>query len=257
VTANGSAVTLTWAPSTSSTGAIASYQISRNGVPLPSVAGTLLNYADAQVQPGVTYSYTVTAVDSTGSSSAPGTSNPITTPLLSTDFETGSLSGWRPVVGGVQPGTFAAQVTSTGGQSFMLENLPSSSTTMYAQGSFNIASQNTSTTLLGLRTPAMQIAQVYLSNIGQVELRNNFSGTNYVGTTTLLHGSWYQVTLGVNETLGRLQVWVGADLVLSQTGQSLGSVPMSNVQIGDDSIGRIYSWSVDDITVSTSSLPLG
>ena len=200
----GSAVALTWAPSVASTGVIASYQVSRNGIPLTTVAGTVTGLTDAQVQPGGTYSYSVTAVDSAGNTSAPGASNQVTVPLLTTGFESGSLSGWSPVVGGVSvqsqavhSGTFAAQVTSTGGQSFLLQNLPAASSTLYAQGWFDVASQSTSTTLLGLRTqatssaPAVQVADVYLSVNGQVKLRNNISATNYLGTQTLAPGTWH------------------------------------------------------------------
>jgi hypothetical protein len=269
-TATSSAVALTWSASISSTGVITSYQISRNGAPLASVAGSVCNFTDAQVQPGGTYSYTVTAVDSGGNTSASGISNSITVPLLTTGFEIGNLSGWSPVVGGVSvqsqavhSGAFASEVTSTGGQSFILQNLPSSSTTMYAQGWFNIASQTTSATLFGLRTqatsttPARQVAGVYLAANGQVKLRNNISGTNYAGTTTVQPGSWHEFTLGINESLGSLQVWVDGqpDPALSQTNQSLGTVPMSNVQIGDDSTGRTYTWFADDLTVSTSPPP--
>ena len=263
----GSAVALTWTPSIASTGVIASYQVSRNGIPLTTVAGTMTGLTDTQVQPGSTYSYSVTAVDSGGNTSAPGASNQVTVPLLTTGFESGSLGGWSPVVGGVSvqsqvvhSGAFAAHVTSTGGQSFLLQNLPSASATLYAQGWIEVASQSTSTTLLGLRTqatstaPAVQVAAVYLAANGQVKLRNNISGTNYLGTTTLAPGTWHQLTLGVNQSLGTLQVWVDGkpDAALSQINQTLGTVPMSNVQVGDDATGRTYSWFADDITVSTA-----
>ena len=42
----------------------------------------------------------------------------------------------------------------------------------------------------------------------------------------------------------------GTSTVLS--GQNLGSVPMSNFQMGDDSTGRTYNWYADDLIVSST-----
>ncbi|TMG60695.1 MAG: hypothetical protein E6H83_05245 [Chloroflexi bacterium] len=64
----------------------------------------------------------------------------------------------------------------------------------------------------------------------------------------------------MNESAGTLQVWLDGNPVQFSTssgwtavlsGQNLGSVPMSNVQLGDDSTSRIYTWYADDVTVST------
>jgi hypothetical protein len=73
-------VQLSWNASTESGGTIASYQIERNGEPLTSVSGSTASYIDMSVQPDATYTYTVTAVDGSGTDSAPGSSNQVTTP---------------------------------------------------------------------------------------------------------------------------------------------------------------------------------
>src|SRR6266550_6419937 len=71
------------------------------------------------------------------------------------------------------------------------------------------------------------------------------------------------VTFAVNESAGTLQVWLDGIPVQFSTsgnwtavlgGQNLGSVPMSNVQLGDDSTNRTYAWYADDITISTVPL---
>ena len=245
----------------------------RNGTPLTSVPGSATSYLDSSAQPGTAYTYAVTAVDQGGTTSQPGTSNTVTMPLLTTGFETGTLSGWSPVAGQVavqagvvHAGSYAAQLSSTGGQTFALQNLPGSSSTLYAQGWINVASQSTTMTLFGLRTQATgstsayQVAQVYLNSSGTIKVLNNVTKASYLGNTTVPPGGWHEVTFAVNETAGTMQVWLDGTAVQFSTstgwnsvvgGQNLGTVPMSNFQLGDDATGRVYSWYADDLTVST------
>jgi hypothetical protein len=272
-TISSTSVQLTWGASSEADGTIASYQITRNGTPLMSVSGSATSYLDSTAQPGTAYTYAVTAVDGSGTTSQPGTSNTVTTPLLTTGFEAGTLTGWSPVAGQVavqasvvHTGSYAAQLSSTGGQTFALQNLPGSSSTLYAQGWVEVASQSTAVTLFGLRTQATsstsayQVAQVYLNSSGTIKVLNNVTKASYVGNATLPPGGWHEVTFAVNETAGTMQVWLDMAPVQFGTstgwnpvvgGQNLGTVPMSNLQLGDDSTGRTYAWCVDDLTVST------
>jgi len=166
----------------------------------------------------------------------------------------------------VHTGSYAAQLSSTGGQTFALQNLPGSSSTLYAQGWVEVASQSTAVTLFGLRTQATsstsayQVAQVYLNSSGTIKVLNNVTKASYVGNATLPPGGWHEVTFAVNETAGTMQVWLDKAPVQFATstgwnpvvgGQNLGTVPMSNVQLGDDSTSRTYAWYVDDLAVST------
>ncbi len=266
-------VQLTWSASSEPGGTIASYEITRNGIPLASVPGSATSYLDPAAQPGTAYSYAVAAVDQSGTPSQPGSSDAVTTPFLTTGFETGALTGWNPVVGQiavqtstVHAGSDAAQLTSTGGQTFALQNLPGSSSTLYAQGWIYVASQSTAMTLLGLRTqttastPAYQVAQVYLNAAGVIKVLNNVTKASYLGSASVVPGGWHEVTFTVNQTAGTMQVWLDGNAVQFGTstgwtsvvsGQNLGTVPISNVQLGDDSTGRIYSWYADDLVVST------
>jgi len=270
---SATSVQLTWGASSETGGTITSYQVARNQAPLTSVAGSTTSYLDTTAQPGAVYTYAVTAVDGAGTASQPGTSNTVTTPLLSTGFESGGLAGWSPAVGQVvvqtsvvHTGSYAAGLSGSGGQAYALQNLPGSSPTLFAQGWVDLVSQSTAVTLLGLRTqatsssPAYQVAQVYLNASGTIKVLNNVTKASYLGNTTLTSGSWHQVTFAVNETAGTMQVWLDGTQVQFGTsagwsavvgGQNLGSVPMSNVQLGDDSTGRVYSWYADDLIVST------
>lgn len=260
---------LSWAPSTETGCWVNSYQINRNGSPIATVPAASTAYSDTMVQPGSADTYTVTATDACGTSSSPGSSDRVTAPLLATGFEAGTLSSWGPVTGGVtvqtgtvHAGTYAASVASSGGQSFAVQDLPSTSPVLYAQGWVNVASQSTSATLLGLRTQATQaalpyqVAQVYLLANGSVKVLNNVTRQSFVSTSSILPGAWRKVTFGVNETAGTLQVWLDGSRVSFNTpsgaitGQNLGTTPMGNVQIGDDATGRTYAWYADQVVVS-------
>ncbi len=263
---------LTWAASSEPGGSIAGYQITRNQTPVTAVPGSVTSYVDSALQPGTSYSFAVTAIDQSGVVSDPGISNLVTTPLMTTGFEGGTLGGWSPVVGQMtvqtavtHGGVYATGLTSSGGQTFALQNLPASSTTIYARAWVSVASQSTSVTLFGLRTQATptsgayQVAQVYLNAAGTIKVLNNVSKASYLGNTAITGGGWHVVTFAVNESAGTLQVWLDGIPVQFSTsgtwtavlgGQNLGSVPMSNVQVGDDSTNRTYAWYADDITIS-------
>jgi len=105
------------------------------------------------------------------------------------------------------------------------------------------------------------VAQVYLNASGTIKVLNNVTKASYLGNTALAPGGWHEVTFAVNETAGTMQVWLDGTAVQFGTptglssvvgGQNLGTVPMSNFQLGDDSTGRAYSWYADDLTVSTT-----
>ena len=271
---SATSVQLAWDHSSETGGTIASYQITRNGTLLTSVSGSTTSFLDSTAQPGTAYTYEVTAVNQGGTASPPGTSNTVATPLLTTGFESGTLAGWSPVTGQVatqtgvvHTGSYAAQLSSTGGQAFALQNLPGPSSAVYAQAWVNVTSQSTAMTLFGLRTqstpgaPAYQVAQVYLNASGTIKVLNNVTKASYLANTALTPGSWHEVTFAVNETAGTMQVWLDGTAVQFGTptgwnsvvgGQNLGTVPMSNFQLGDDSTGRAYSWCADDLTVSTT-----
>ena len=268
-----SSVQLAWGASQETGGTIVSYQIARNGTPLTSISGSATSFLDSTAQPGTAYTYAVTAVDQGGTASQPATSNTVTTPLLTTGFESGTLGGWSPVTGSVtvqtgivRTGSYAAQVSSTGGQAFVLHNLPGSSPVLYAQGWVNVASQSTAMTLFGLRTqatptnPAYQVAQVYLNASGTIKILNNVTKASYLSNITLAPSGWHEVTFALDETAGTMRVWLDGTAVQFNTptgwtsvvgGQNLGTIPMSTLQLGDDSTSRVYSWYADDLTVST------
>ncbi len=78
--ANGpTEVDLTWTPSTDNV-AVAGYQILRNSVPVASLSGAVLSYADRTATPATTYTYTIRAFDAAGNFSNPSAAKMVTTP---------------------------------------------------------------------------------------------------------------------------------------------------------------------------------
>ena len=163
------------------------------------------------------------------------------------------------------PGTgacAAALNAASGTQSFATQDMPSSSTALYAQGWVYVASHSTIVTLFGLRTPTAQVARVFLQPNGALSVANNVDPghPSYLGNLSVATGSWHEVTFAVDETAGTMKVWLDGTAVTFNTstgsisGQNLGSTPMTNFQIGDDSTQHAYSWYADDLTVSTVQL---
>jgi len=267
-------VQVTWGASTESGGTIASYQVARNGVSVATVSAPATSYPDT-VQPGTTATYMVTAVDSAGTPSAPGTSNQVTTPLYVTGFDSnsaGALTGWTSGTGVTVQSQVAHTVpnaaslsAATGTQSFAIQTLGASSPTMYAQVWVQVSNLSPNTmTLMGLRSANGQVARVFLQSNGAVSVANNVDPAHpsYVGTTVLSTGTWYELTFGINETAGTIQVWVNNAPVQFNTAngaianQNLtpanaqGPSPMNAFQLGDDSTQHTYACYADDVTVS-------
>ena len=82
VARSASEIDLAWTASTDTLG-VAGYQIIRNGSVAASVSGATLNWADAGVTSGATYSYVVKAFDGAGNYSAASNTVQVTTPSLS------------------------------------------------------------------------------------------------------------------------------------------------------------------------------
>jgi hypothetical protein len=79
-----SSVQVNWTASTEAGGTIRSYNVYRNGVQVGAVNAPATGYTDTSIQPNTTYTYSVIAVDTSGRSSTPGTSNTVTTPSVLT-----------------------------------------------------------------------------------------------------------------------------------------------------------------------------
>ena len=180
-------------------------------------------------------------------------------PIFADGFETGGLAGWQPIVGlgvassSVHSGIYAAMLTASGAKSYALHSLPAAYDVLAAEAWVANISQSTSVTLFGLRNSSAQVIQVYLASNGQVKVRNNVSGVNYAGSLTVASGSgWHRVVLSVNRAGGTFAVAIdgATDPSLSKSGQNLGTTALTSFQLGDDSTGRTFNLSIDDVAVS-------
>jgi hypothetical protein len=85
---NAGQVEVSWSASPENTG-ISVYTIVRDGVKLATVPENVLNYTDTTTQPGVTYRYSVTAVDQAGNQSAASPLATVVVPGVPVSMATG------------------------------------------------------------------------------------------------------------------------------------------------------------------------
>lgn len=87
-----STVNLSWNAASDPDGpGISGYHVYRSGTQIGSTSGT--SYTDSSLNPKTTYSYTVSAYDTTGNNSAQSSAASVTTPAAPTPTTPGSLSG--------------------------------------------------------------------------------------------------------------------------------------------------------------------
>ena len=79
--------TVTWTASSDDVG-VTSYTISRDGTAIGTVSGVSGSFIDATTRPSTPYTYTVTASDAAGNTSAASTEAPVTTPAYTPPTET-------------------------------------------------------------------------------------------------------------------------------------------------------------------------
>jgi hypothetical protein len=185
---------------------------------------------------------------------APGT-------LFSDGFETGDLSQWTTNSGlsaetaQAHTGAYGAEESSTSATTYAVKNLPGGYTELRASTWVYVVSRSTSANLIGFRgSSGGSIINLYLSQTGKLALRNNVGGVTSTSATSMPTGNWHQVVLHVivNGSSGSVDVSLDGTAVtdLSLTGQNLGSNPMTALQLGDSTSGRIYDIDFDDVAVT-------
>jgi hypothetical protein len=272
-------VNLTWSASTDNV-AVASYKIFRDGN-LVGTVGPQTSFSDNTVTPNTGYTYTVQAVDWKGNVS--GASTPplsVTTPppaaIFSDGFESGDLSNWSTVSGGltvestdVASGSYAAESIGDGtNPAYAWETLPQPLSEIYYQLHFKLVSLSSSSVYLGwLRTanPAPSGAKAgailgffVSSSSGKLGLRNNITASNIsTNGPVVADGNWHTLQVHANITTGQVDTWVDGTPVanLSGTGLNLGTDPVGIVQIGENATGKTYDVLYDDVAVDTAQLP--
>lgn len=270
----GGEIDLSWSGATDNVG-VTSYSVLRDGQATPIATGlTSTAFADTGNAPGSSHSYTITAYDGSGNPSppsAPATATAGTTqpPILNDGFESGSFgppwispaTGDLTVQGTVaNSGQWAAEEKSTGSPSWITAALPSTYRAVHASAWVYVKARSTSASILKLRGPNGQyIAYLYINAAGDLAIRNDAGLITHASSTLITPGRWYHTELYLDVNPGgpiTLRAAVnGIPVTLTtgvQTGETLGTVPIGQLTLGDDVASRTYDMVLDDITMDTN-----
>ena len=266
---SGNEVRLNWTAGTDNI-AMAGYEIFRNGVRIGAANGT--SYLDTTTQPGITYSYSVVAMDVAEQTSGP--SNTVTvTPvgLFNDDFESNSLSRWTTVfnltVQGqeVFGGSYAVRGTSSGLPMYAHKLLSPQQNELYYRIRFKILSQTQTINLLKFRNGdpgnGKSLLGVFVNNGRYLGIRNDIAGQSTTSTTQVSLGDWHELQVRgrmTGSTGGETAVWLDGVRVDSlTTTQYFGSNLIGRLQLGENGENLTFDVAFDDVTVDTQFIPSG
>ncbi|GAA1815123.1 metallophosphoesterase [Agromyces neolithicus] len=253
-------VQLTWQPVSDPSG-IDHYTVARDGAQLTTTGG--VQFTDAAVTAGETYTYSVSATDAAGNQSAASESVPATVPeanptVFSDGFESGTLSAWTTRSGltvqsaETHSGVFAARATTTNGATYAKKTLPAEYADAYARVWFKPISTESQVNILRFRAAnGTSLGYLYVTPTGALAYRNEAAGTVIATGATIDPGSgWHALELHTT-TAGLLEVWVDGVSVLSTT-TNLSTSPVGQFQIGEVNAGRTYDVVFDDAAFATT-----
>ncbi|MDT4945616.1 MAG: hypothetical protein QOH14_2349, partial [Pseudonocardiales bacterium] len=261
-------VDLTWSASTDNVG-VTGYDVFRDGSLLAPVGPAATSYADTTVLASSTHQYAVRARDGSGNVSPLSAAIPATTPaagapIFADGFESGDLSAWTTKAGlaaqgtDVRSGSFAAEGTTTAGNTFAKKTMPATYADAYARVGFLVKSQGAQVTLLRMRdTPTGNGGYVYLTSAGKLAFRSDALTTGSVSTAAPGPG-WHalELHLNVNGTNSSVQVWLDGVAVSDLTFPAidLGTAPIGVLQIGETAATGSWDIAFDDAAFGTSRL---
>ncbi len=195
-------VNLSWTAATPGNEPIAGYQIVRNGSVIGTAAATAASYSDTTASAGMTYNYTVAAVDSLNDIGAASNTATVTTPtvlnlLANPGFE--QWSGGLPVGWTTYgPATTLTQSTDAHSGSYSVKIATTSST--YAASGINDGAKPTiSSTVAGTTYTASCWVKASASITVTVQLHEvtqNWASVNTAAVSSLhlpTTTSWYQI----------------------------------------------------------------
>ena len=262
VTAQGISTTkvkVTWNASTDDSASV-TYDVYRGEDLIGSTTST--EFIDGSLSPGTTATYKLKARDdSSNSSDFSATADGTTFPLLFSDnFDSGNLSTWSShtnmsvttPTGEPDPVAGAASTGST--RSFATKSLGTSESTIYVRGKVRIDSGSTVANLFRLQTPGGgSVLTLFSSASKNVMLRNDVTGSNMWSGKTFALGAWHdvQVRVTINGASSQTQVWLDGEKIPGLSGTAnLGTNPIGQLMMGDNTLNRSYSTSFDDVSVA-------
>jgi hypothetical protein len=266
--ASPTSVNVTWVASTDNLG-VSAYDVTRDGVPVASVAGNTTSYTDAAATPATSYQYAVRAHDAAGNTSdyavAPSVTTPSPpTPVFSDGFESGSLSAWTSFVGlgaetsNVHSGAFAVEGNTTNGGTYAKKTLPTTFTDGFARLYFNVPSFASQVNLLRFRDAAgNSLGYLFVGTNGLLGLRDDVTGATLTSTTSVGTG-WHAFEFHMRNdgTTNAVDAWLDDVLVdgLSASVANSSAAPIGQIQIGEVQTGRTYDLLIDDVVFATQRI---
>ncbi len=183
--------------------------------------------------------------------------------VFSDGFESGDFAQWTSSRGLtvqtalVHGGGYAAQASTTDGDTYAKKTLPATYANAYARIYFNLVSYSSQVNLLRFRT-AGDTSQVYLfvNTTGNLGLRNDVAGITLVSGTQVGSG-WHALELHtvINGAASQTEVWLdGVAVNELTTATDLGSQPVGRLQIGEVNTGRTYNAVFDDVAFAQQRL---
>jgi hypothetical protein len=216
---------------------------------------------------GVTASaagYSSTTQSVTVSSGAAATANFALwqAPFFGDGFESGGLSSWSSSSGlsietsTVHAGSYAAEGSTINGTTYALKQLATTYSSIYYRTYFDLKSQTTGFTLMGLQGGnGTGIIRIYVDPQGHLVLWNDVTQLTTTGPV-VSPGTWHSVELhvNINGALSTTQVWLdGANVpAFASTSAALGVLPVGQVQLGSQASVQIYDVVFDDVALSTN-----
>lgn len=185
------------------------------------------------------------------------------TTLFSDGFESGNTSAWtktvpvtmQPETGYFRSGTYGLEAISTGaGKTFVSKTLVPSQPELYARVWFDVISQGSKVTLLRFRPGLSSLVAVAVTTKGALNLTDSFTGISYSSPNGLVTpGGWHLLQVHVNVTVGRVDVWLdGLQISKLSRSVSLGTTPVSKMEVGESAGARTYDVAFDDVAIDTA-----
>jgi chitodextrinase len=278
---SASQVDMTWTGSTDDV-AVASYRIYRDGVTVGQVSAPTTQFSDTSVGPSQRYTYTVTAVDSSGNQSDPSNGSQVTmpastAPIHQDDFESGDLSKWTSTGGPAGAMTVGSDVTydgvyavravspaptTTSNTAFVYKDLPGDYAELYWTAWFDPVSIGSQKVNIGqLANGSTGILTVFVKN-GTLGIRNNGGATqaDTVSTRSVSIGTWHRVDVHVLVNGSTSSVDVSLDgsniAALTKAGTiDLGSLPINRFYLGDRGTTDLFDVAFDDHQLGQQPAP--
>jgi hypothetical protein len=210
---------------------------------------------------GAGYQFVTTAGATLDSGSITcGTPPPSAPPFFADGFEGGSMGSWTTSSGlAVQTaekyaGTYGARATSAGNATSARKQLAGSYGNLFYRLRFKVIDKPAANIYLAkLRDTAdSSVLGLSVNESGQLALTNYFTGSKYAGPA--LAPGWHeaQVHALVSGPTSQTEVWLDGTKVsgLSKA-ETLGTVAIDKLQLGDQSTGRSYDIAFDDVAAST------